>query len=107
MWFRCISKRCQISTNSSKAAELTQRPVRRYRHGEARCAVVAAFGHYGIYVEHILYGHWYILLPAFTVGAASFFAVVKGLRLATGREVYLRISTFWTKIFAIAFGMES
>jgi cytochrome d ubiquinol oxidase subunit I len=48
---------------------------------------------------------WHILLPAFTVGAASFIAVCEGLGLATGREVYVRISTFWTKIFAIAFGM--
>src|SRR6476619_7924031 len=48
---------------------------------------------------------WHILLPAFTVGAASFIAVVEGLSLATGRVVYVRISTFWTKIFAIAFGM--
>jgi hypothetical protein len=48
---------------------------------------------------------WHILLPAFTVGAASFIAVVEGLGLATGREVYVRISIFWTKIFAIAFGM--
>jgi cytochrome d ubiquinol oxidase subunit I len=48
---------------------------------------------------------WHILLPAFTVGAASFIAVLEGLALATGREVYVRISTFWIKIFAIAFGM--
>jgi cytochrome bd ubiquinol oxidase subunit I len=48
---------------------------------------------------------WHILLPAFTVGAASFIAVVEGLSLATGREVYVRISTFWIKIFAVAFGM--
>jgi cytochrome d ubiquinol oxidase subunit I len=38
---------------------------------------------------------WHILLPAFTVGAASFIAVVEGLSLATGREVYVRISTFY------------
>jgi cytochrome bd ubiquinol oxidase subunit I len=48
---------------------------------------------------------WHILLPAFTVGIASFIAVLEGLRLATGRDVYARISTFWIKIFAIAFGM--
>ena len=48
---------------------------------------------------------WHILLPAFTVGAASFIAVLEGLSLATGREVYVHISTFWIKIFAIAFGM--
>src|SRR5215469_9891524 len=48
---------------------------------------------------------WHILLPAFTVGLSSFIAVQEGLWLATGRDVYVRISTFWTKIFAIAFGM--
>jgi cytochrome d ubiquinol oxidase subunit I len=48
---------------------------------------------------------WHILMPAFTVGAASFIAVAEGLSLATGRQVYIRISIFWTKIFAIAFGM--
>lgn len=47
----------------------------------------------------------HILLPAFTVGAASFIAVVEALILKTGREVYVRISMFWTRIFAIAFGM--
>src|SRR6516164_791289 len=48
---------------------------------------------------------WHILLPAFTVGLASFIAVLEGLRLATGRHVYVRISTFWIKIFSIAFAM--
>ena len=48
---------------------------------------------------------WHILLPAFTVGLASFIAVLEGLRLATRRDVYVRISTFWIKIFSIAFGM--
>jgi cytochrome d ubiquinol oxidase subunit I len=48
---------------------------------------------------------WHILLPAFTVGVASFIALLEGLRLLTGREVYGRISTFWIKIFSIAFGM--
>ena len=48
---------------------------------------------------------WHILLPAFTVGLASFIAVLEGLALATGRDVYTRISVFWIKIFSIAFGM--
>jgi cytochrome bd ubiquinol oxidase subunit I len=50
---------------------------------------------------------WHILLPAFTVGLSSFIAVQEGLWLATGRDVYVRISTFWIKIFAIAFVMGS
>jgi cytochrome bd ubiquinol oxidase subunit I len=48
---------------------------------------------------------FHILLPAFTVGLASFIAVLEGLHLLTGREVYFRISGFWIKIFAISFGM--
>lgn len=48
---------------------------------------------------------WHILLPAFTVGAASFIALLEGLHLTTRRDVYTRISMFWIKIFSIAFGM--
>src|SRR3954465_11494781 len=48
---------------------------------------------------------WHILLPAFTVGLASFVAVLEGLHLFTGREVWFRISGFWTRIFAVSFGM--
>ncbi|MGA2292807.1 cytochrome ubiquinol oxidase subunit I [Bradyrhizobium sp.] len=48
---------------------------------------------------------WHILLPAFTVGTAAFIAVVEGFHLATGRDVYLRVSMFWIRIFSIAFGM--
>jgi cytochrome bd ubiquinol oxidase subunit I len=48
---------------------------------------------------------WHILLPAFTVGLASFIAVLEGLHLATGREIYFRISMFWIRIFSISFGM--
>jgi cytochrome d ubiquinol oxidase subunit I len=48
---------------------------------------------------------WHILLPAFTVGMASYIAVLEGLHLFRRNEVWLRISLFWTRIFAVAFGM--
>jgi cytochrome d ubiquinol oxidase subunit I len=48
---------------------------------------------------------FHILLPAFTVGLASYIALLEGLNLATGREIYFRISNFWIRIFAISFGM--
>jgi cytochrome bd ubiquinol oxidase subunit I len=48
---------------------------------------------------------WHILLPAFTVGLASYIAVLEGLHFATGREVYFRLSTCWIKVFAVSFGM--
>src|ERR1700681_4353437 len=48
---------------------------------------------------------FHFLLPAFTIGLASYIAVLEGLNLATGRRVYLRISHFWIRIFAVSFGM--
>jgi len=48
---------------------------------------------------------WHILLPAFTLGIASYIVLLEGLFLYTGREVYLRVSSFWIRIFAVAFGM--
>jgi len=48
---------------------------------------------------------FHFLLPAFTIGLASYIAVLEGLHVATRKPVYLRISMFWIKVFAIAFGM--
>lgn len=48
---------------------------------------------------------WHILLPAFTVGLASYIAVLEGLYFITGKDIWFRISGFWTKIFAVSFGM--
>jgi cytochrome d ubiquinol oxidase subunit I len=48
---------------------------------------------------------WHILLPAFTVGLASYIAFLEGVYFFTRREMFFRISSFWTKIFAISFGM--
>jgi cytochrome d ubiquinol oxidase subunit I len=48
---------------------------------------------------------WHILLPAFTVGLASYIAFLEGLYFITRNEIYFRISGLWTKVFAISFGM--
>ncbi len=48
---------------------------------------------------------WHILLPAFTVGLAAYIALLEGLNFATGRQVYLRVSMFWIKVFSVSFGM--
>jgi cytochrome bd ubiquinol oxidase subunit I len=50
---------------------------------------------------------WHILLPAFTVGLASYIAVLEGLYFFTGWKIWYRISGFWTKIFAVSFGVAS
>jgi cytochrome d ubiquinol oxidase subunit I len=48
---------------------------------------------------------WHILLPAFTVGIGSYIALLEGLYFFTGKDIYFRISSFWLRLFAIAFGM--
>ena len=48
---------------------------------------------------------FHIIFPAFTIGLASFLAVVEGLWLKTGKEVYRDVYKLWIKIFAVAFGM--
>ena len=48
---------------------------------------------------------WHILLPAFTVGLASFIAFLEGAYALTKQPVFLNLSQFWLKIFAISFGM--
>ncbi len=48
---------------------------------------------------------FHFIFPAFSIGLASYLAVLEGLWLRTGREVYLTLFKYWLKIFAIAFGM--
>jgi len=47
----------------------------------------------------------HILLPAFTVGLAAYIAVLEGTYFYTRRPVFLRLSQFWLRIFAVSFGM--
>jgi len=48
---------------------------------------------------------FHIIFPAFSIGLASYLAVLEGLWLKTGRDVYLRLFKYWIKIFAVAFAM--
>lgn len=48
---------------------------------------------------------FHIVFPAFSIGLASYLAVLNALWLATGRKVYFSLFQYWKKIFAIAFGM--
>src|ERR1700733_13665904 len=47
----------------------------------------------------------HIVFPAFTIGLASYLAVLEGLWLFTGRDVYRQVFRYWLKIFAVVFGM--
>ena len=37
----------------------------------------------------------HIVFPAFTIGLASYLAVLEGLWLATGRAVFLAVFNYW------------
>ncbi|MFQ6774513.1 cytochrome ubiquinol oxidase subunit I [Cereibacter sphaeroides] len=48
---------------------------------------------------------FHIIFPAFSIGLASFLAVLNVLWLRTRDETYLKLFNHWKKIFAVAFGM--
>lgn len=48
---------------------------------------------------------FHIIFPAFTIGLASFLAVLEGLWLLTKKPLFKNLYLFWVKIFAISFGM--
>src|SRR5215203_4878764 len=48
---------------------------------------------------------FHIIFPAFSIGLASYLAVLEALWLRSGRPVFLDLFNYWKKIFAIAFGM--
>ena len=48
---------------------------------------------------------FHIIFPSFSIGLASFLAVLFGLSLRTGENTYLILFNYWKKIFAVAFGM--
>ena len=50
---------------------------------------------------------FHIVFPAFSIGLASYLAVLEALWLRTGRDVYLALFNYWKRIFALAFGMDS
>ncbi|QDX30397.1 cytochrome ubiquinol oxidase subunit I [Dickeya poaceiphila] len=48
---------------------------------------------------------FHIIFPAITIGLASFLAVLEGLWLKTQNRDYRDLYHFWSKIFAVNFGM--
>jgi cytochrome d ubiquinol oxidase subunit I len=48
---------------------------------------------------------FHILFPAFSIGLASYLAVLEGLWLLTGRESFQRLYRYWLRVFALVFGM--
>ncbi|MBU0723903.1 MAG: cytochrome ubiquinol oxidase subunit I [Alphaproteobacteria bacterium] len=48
---------------------------------------------------------FHIIFPAFSIGLASYLAVLEGLWLWKKDEAYMKLFHYWKKIFAVTFGM--
>lgn len=48
---------------------------------------------------------FHIVFPAITIGLASYLAVLEACWLRSGKELYRDLYHFWSKIFAVNFGM--
>ena len=48
---------------------------------------------------------FHFIFPAFSIGLASYLAVLEALWLKTGKALYLDLFRYWLKIFAITFAM--
>ncbi|WP_100640654.1 cytochrome ubiquinol oxidase subunit I [Marinobacter salexigens] len=48
---------------------------------------------------------FHAIFPVFTIGLASYIAVLEGLSYKTKNPVWMKLSSFWTTVFAVVFGM--
>ncbi|GAB2909543.1 cytochrome ubiquinol oxidase subunit I [Rheinheimera gaetbuli] len=48
---------------------------------------------------------FHAIFPVFTIGLASFIAVLETLSFKTGNPVWQKLSKFWIQVFAVVFGM--
>ena len=61
-----------------------------------------------VFLARIQFGFtlsFHFIFPSFTIGLASYLAVLEGLWLRTGKAVYLELYQYWLKIFAVVFAM--
>ncbi|HHR6171419.1 TPA: cytochrome ubiquinol oxidase subunit I [Providencia alcalifaciens] len=66
------------------------------------------FGLTALELAHIQFAFtvsFHIIFPAITIGLASFLAVLEGLWLKTRDTDYIKLFHFWSKVFAVNFGM--
>src|SRR5215207_8019952 len=48
---------------------------------------------------------FHFIFPSFTIGLASYLAVLEGLWLRTGEDRFMNLFRYWLKIFALVFAM--
>ncbi|MEX1056900.1 MAG: cytochrome ubiquinol oxidase subunit I, partial [Natronospirillum sp.] len=61
-----------------------------------------------LFLSRIQFGFvvsFHAIFPVFTIGLASYIALLEGLFFKTANPVYEQLSKFWTQVFAVVFGM--
>ncbi len=48
---------------------------------------------------------FHAIFPVFTIGLASYIAVLEGLFFKTANPIWEKLAKFWTQVFAVVFGM--
>lgn len=48
---------------------------------------------------------FHAIFPVFTIGLASYIAVLEGIAFKSNNPVWSTLSSFWTRVFAVVFGM--
>lgn len=48
---------------------------------------------------------FHFIFPSFSIGLASYLAVLEGLWLKTGKPIYIDLFKYWLKVFAVVFAM--
>src|SRR4026209_2376514 len=48
---------------------------------------------------------FHIIFPAFTIGLSAYIATLLVMWVSTGQDRFQRLARFWTRIFAVSFGM--
>jgi len=66
---------------------------------EAETALILARAQFAFTIS------FHFIFPAFSIGLASYLAVLEALWLKTGHERYLNLFRYWLKIFALTFAM--
>jgi cytochrome d ubiquinol oxidase subunit I len=91
---------------SAKAVLLSSEPARKHKRAGSKQALDGSDT--ALILARIQFAFtvsFHFIFPAFSIGLASYLAVLEGLWLKTGREVYLNLFKYWLKIFAVAFAM--
>jgi hypothetical protein len=57
-------------------------------------------------IQFALTASFHFLFPPMTIGLGVVLIVIQGLRLWTGKQVYLDLARFWTRVFGLIFAIE-